>query len=273
MTFRVHTFRLSILLGCLSVAWVPGALSQQPPSAPPQPALDGAPLFSENCAACHGTDGRGGERAPNIATTHDVVALADSQLHDIVSKGRLSAGMPGFAALGEDKVTALVAYIRKLQGIDNSGIQNLPGDPLRGETVFFSPGACSGCHTMNGRGGYMGDDLTDFARGRSIESVRKAILHPDTSAGKLVTIETVGGKTIKGLLRSQDNFTIVLQSEDGAFHSLARDNVRSTVSTVAFVPQDYAARFDKQKLDDLISYLLKSAATAKSTPKKADDDD
>ena len=273
---RMRTSHSFILLCCLSLVLLPNAWPQQDATAKQHPKIDGEPLFGQNCAACHGSDGRGGERAPNIATTHDVVALSDAELHDIVSKGRLSTGMPGFGALGDDKVDALAAYVRTLQGMTAEGAAALPGDPRRGEAIFFGQAACSGCHMMNGRGGFMGEDLSDYARGHTVGAVRSAIVHPDAtgSAGTLVTVETVKGTTLKGLIRSQDNFTVVLQSEDGVFHSLARDSIRQpTASTVPYMPQDYASRFDKKQIDDLVSYLLKSAAIAKSSSLHQDNDD
>lgn len=251
------------------------AISQQAVPASEPIKIDGAPLFSQNCAACHGGDGRGGERAPNIATRHEVVALADAELHDVISKGRLANGMPGFAALGEEKVSALLVYLRFLQGITGASAKELPGDPQRGEKEFFKQGACVDCHMVNGRGGFMGEDLSDYGRGRPIESIRDAILHPEATgnSGSLITVELAGGTRLKGLIRSQDNFNLVLQSADGAFHSLARSNIKqSTVSTVPYMPQDYEKRLDKQQIDDLVSYLMKSAAQAK-TPSRAHDND
>jgi len=42
---------------------------------------------------------------------------------------------------------------------------------------------------------------------------------------------------------------------------------------VPYMPQDYASRFDKKQIDDLVSYLLKSAAIAKSSSLHQDNDD
>ena len=66
-------------------------------------------LFAQNCAACHGSDGRGGERAPNIATRQDVVSMPDARLRAIISDGIPSAGMPSFSVLGEKQVDSIVA--------------------------------------------------------------------------------------------------------------------------------------------------------------------
>jgi cytochrome c oxidase cbb3-type subunit 3 len=59
MGWRRGIFVLVVLLGLVSLA----TLQAQPP---------GAAIFASNCAGCHGADGRGGEHAPNIATTPEV---------------------------------------------------------------------------------------------------------------------------------------------------------------------------------------------------------
>src|SRR5712692_5696408 len=59
----------------------------------------GEQTFASSCAGCHGLDGRGGERAPNIAENPKVQHLADSQIFHIIENGIPGTGMPGFHAL------------------------------------------------------------------------------------------------------------------------------------------------------------------------------
>lgn len=232
-----------------------------------------AALFASTCAVCHGSDGRGGERGPNIATDREMVRLSDSQLHDILNKGVLASGMPAFGFLGEDKVEALVQYLRGLQGIAGTGQAQLPGNPRAGEQLFFGAASCSSCHMINGRGGILGEDLTTYARGRSAEVVRAAIVHPG-DAGHLVEVATSGSATYKGLFRAGDNFNIVLQSEDGAFHSIARNDItQMTTSRQPLMPIDYGSKLQSKQLDDLISYLIKSSGTGKAVLAKGNDDE
>jgi len=194
-----------------------------------------------------------------------VVALSDTRLRSIVSDGIPSAGMPAFSSLGDKRVDALVAYLRVLQGVSNTGHVTLPGDPQAGEAIFFEKGSCSRCHMVDGRGGFMADDLSDYARGRSVASIESAIIHPAASPGdegRKTTVVTNGGKILTGLVRAQDNFTVVIQSEDGAFVSVPKTSIRSfTVSQEPYMPQDYGATLSSKQLNDLIGYLMKSAET------------
>src|SRR5271156_878617 len=109
------------LLGLVSAT----VLHAQQPAPPP-----GAAVFTSNCATCHGADGRGGEHAPNIATSPEVQHLDDRDLAGIVRNGIPGAGMPAFSSLPGQQVDEVVSYLRILQGRED--IVKLPGDPTRG---------------------------------------------------------------------------------------------------------------------------------------------
>src|SRR5580704_13338015 len=55
--------------------------------------------FAASCAGCHGLDGKGSEKAPNIAGNVKVQHLTDAQLSDIISNGVPGTGMPPFRSL------------------------------------------------------------------------------------------------------------------------------------------------------------------------------
>jgi len=71
---------------------------------------DGRRLFSQNCAFCHGADGKGGERAPDITT-----AGLDSRtdLPGLIRNGLPNRGMPG-TDLSSTQASSLVAYLRSI---------------------------------------------------------------------------------------------------------------------------------------------------------------
>jgi cytochrome c oxidase cbb3-type subunit III len=274
---RIFIRLSSIIMLCIGVSFSqkPDAKTDSPSNQTSGQRSDQASsaLFASTCAVCHGSDGRGGERGPNIATDREMVRLSDSQLHDILNKGVLASGMPAFGFLGEDKIKALVQYLRDLQGIAGTGQAQLPGDPRAGEQLFFGAASCSSCHMINGRGGILGEDLTAYARGRSAEALRAAIVHPG-EAGHLIEVVTSRSATYKGIIRAGDNFNIVLQSEDGAFHSIARNDIsQMTISRQPLMPIDYASKLQSKQLDDLISYLIKSSGTGKAVPAKGNNDE
>jgi cytochrome c oxidase cbb3-type subunit III len=222
---------------------------------------EGALLFRHNCSSCHGSDGRGGERAPNIATQHDVVSATDAQLKDAIGNGIPEAGMPSFDYLGNEKVNKLVAYLRVLQGVGDTARAPLPGDPAAGQAIFFGKASCSNCHMVHGRGGFLGEDLSDYAKGRTVDAIRKTIVNPASSpggGGQLTSIVMSDGTKYAGVVRAENNFTTVLQSEDGTYHSIARDRMAKTDSST-LMPQDFGQKITQKELDDVVSFLIKSA--------------
>src|SRR5271167_490496 len=73
----------------------------------------GKQTFASTCAGCHGLDGRGGERAPNIAERANVQRLSDAQISHIIENG---VPGPAFRLLEPSDVQAIVGYLRTLQG-------------------------------------------------------------------------------------------------------------------------------------------------------------
>ncbi len=236
--------------------------------------VEGPALFAANCGACHGSDGRSGERAPDIATRREVVSLSDADLIRIVENGVAGRGMPAFGYLGKAKVNAVVHHLRTLQGI--GVVSEAPGDSHRGEELFFGKAECSSCHMMNGHGGFIAADLSGYGQGRSVADMRAAIVDPDRKLDRrtqYVTVVMMDGKTDTGFVRAEDNFSLVLQGEDGVFRLFARGNVRRVeYSGHSSMPRDYAIRLSSKELDDLISYLLKTGPTGKNITKDDDDE-
>src|ERR1700684_526663 len=58
-------------------------------------AVAGENLFEKTCAACHGSGGAGGARAPRLAGSAHVLSLTDTQIRSIITNGT-SGGMPAF---------------------------------------------------------------------------------------------------------------------------------------------------------------------------------
>ena len=79
----------------------------------------GARQYAVTCAACHGADGSGSLKGPAIATLPKTIALSDAELVRIVRDGVPGKGMPGVKAIGDEKIAAVVRYLRVLQGVSS----------------------------------------------------------------------------------------------------------------------------------------------------------
>ena len=219
--------------------------------------------FNGICASCHGLDGRGGERGPDIVSGPEVVRKSDGELAVILKDGRVAAGMPSFAAQGSARLSALVAYLRTLQGGKREA--KLPGDAERGKVLFFGSAQCSTCHMIAGRGGFFGPELSVYAARIGAEEVRAAIVDPNKDLDPrrgLVTVTLADSTTLVGLIRNHDNFSLQLQTRDGAFHLLNKSDIRTTkYEGKSAMPADYGCKLSKNEIDDLISFLLRTSGS------------
>jgi cytochrome c oxidase cbb3-type subunit III len=222
-------------------------------SANPRP---GAEIFATSCSECHGLDGRGGERAPNIATRPAVQQLSDTDLTRIIQQGITGTGMPPFRSLPMPEVKAVVAYLRTLQG--TAATPKLPGSPERGKTLFFGAAGCSACHMVSGEGGFIASDLSQFGGTHSAEQIRNAITNPsvDRQSRTALVITRIGEK-FSGRIRNEDNFSLQLQTLDGAFHLLLKsDLAQLDYAEQSLMPSNYGSSLKADELNDLISYLM-----------------
>jgi cytochrome c oxidase cbb3-type subunit III len=118
-----------------------------------------------------------------------------------------------------------------------------------------------------GRGGFIAPDLSTYGQTHSADAIKAAIVTPaarDHAEG-IVTVVTSDGERYQGLVRNEDNFSLQLQSEDGAFHFLSKAELKSIErSRTPLMPSDYGTKLTSEQLNDLASYLLKLAQS--STP-------
>jgi cytochrome c oxidase cbb3-type subunit 3 len=228
----------------------------------------GRGIFESVCAACHGLDGRGGERGPNIRTRSEALSRSDKDLLKLLQDGLPDSGMPPFESLGVPKLKALVAYLRALQG--SSKTSPLPGNPQKGKSLFFGKAACGDCHMVNGSGGFLGADLSSYASNASMEEIREAITDPNKDLdlrARTVFITTRDGRQFTGIARNEDNFSLQLQSVDGVFHLFAKSDLQTIeYQPKSLMPSDYGSVLSRPELNDLVSFLISSAWAAKEAP-------
>src|ERR1700722_20420121 len=259
MSWRRGIFVHAVVLGSVAL----GTLHAQQP---------GAAIFAANCAGCHGADGRGGEHAPNIATTPEVQHLMDRELAGIIRNGISGAGMPAFSSLKPQEVRDVVAWLRILQG--RGDIVKLPGDARSGEALFFGKAQCSECHMVKGKGGFIGSDLSFYGAEARPDQIRAIILDPDKNLParkKATTVVTLKGQKITGMLKVNDNFSLSIQTQDGTFHFLPKSELAQVdIGSRSLMPA--ASALDSKEVDDLVSYLLRTGDENPHSA-KADDDD
>jgi cytochrome c oxidase cbb3-type subunit III len=246
-------------------------LKAQTPPSPSSPQA-GQPLFSSTCAGCHGLDGRGGEHAPNIATSARIQNLADADILHIIHDGIPGSGMPGFGSrFSNTQLKTIVLYLRVLQGKQNAA--SLTGDEQNGRALFFGKARCAECHSMENRGGFLGSDLSDYGSTHTAAEMEQAIVDPNKNLNprqQTVVVVTRDGQQFSGIARNEDNFSLQLQTADGAFHLFNKSELaRLEHQPRSLMPADYGSTLSRKELDDLIRYL--AGASAAPVPPRSHD--
>ncbi len=111
----------SIGLACVMLAWA-AFIAAQPAAA--EDVEQGAALFIQHCAGCHGEKGRGAAKTfmPHVDTLTRrgyVDLLPDEYLVQVISKGGPEVGKSGYmpaweSVLSDSDIKDIVSYIRSL---------------------------------------------------------------------------------------------------------------------------------------------------------------
>ena len=105
----------------------------------------GERLFLNNCAACHGSDGRGAKGFPNLTDTDWLYGNSHEIVKETISKGRNGVMPPMAAALGTaEDVRNVSNYVLSLSDSAHDSVA-----ASLGKSKF---GACAGCHGADGKG-------------------------------------------------------------------------------------------------------------------------
>jgi cytochrome c oxidase cbb3-type subunit III len=137
----------------------------------PSEVLEFRTLYSENCAGCHGAEGRGGA-AIALADPVYLAIADDAAIRKVIANGVRGTAMPAFAEsaggmLTDKQIGVITSEMRSRwsrQGILNganppSYAPKSAGDAQRGEAAYKT--YCESCHGPGGRGGAKGSAVAD----------------------------------------------------------------------------------------------------------------
>lgn len=158
---------LMVICGCNSA---PGRPTADSASLRPNEVLTFDTLYQQNCAGCHGEQGRGGAAIALNSPVYLEIA-DDATLRRITAQGVSGTAMPAFAQssggmLTDEQVNAIVAGIRSRWSKHDSLPATLPtysagvpGDAQHGGIVYVA--YCAFCHGDAGRGGSHAGSIVD----------------------------------------------------------------------------------------------------------------
>ena len=167
-TPRMRRLLYALLLAAACAAGVgcsriPGRPGPGPKVVRPEQIVDFPTLYRQNCAACHGENGRNGA-AISLANPIYIALAGETHLQNVIANGVPGKLMPPFAAsaggmLTDGQVTALAQGIAQQWGNPNAlagqnpppYLATLPANAEHGLQAYQV--FCARCHGANGEGG------------------------------------------------------------------------------------------------------------------------
>ena len=129
------------------------------------------------------------------------------------------------------------------------------GNPVAGKAVF--EGTCMLCHTLEGKGGKVGPDLTGIGAKPKADLLHK-ILDPNSSVEgtyKQWIVRTKSGDVIAGRITAENRSSLQLIDSTAKTHEVQRDDIDRLVPTPKTLMPEGLEQLGEQKLTDLLSYL------------------
>ena len=227
----------------------------------------GAELYKRECASCHGLAGEGGRgpalAAPGLSRAPDLESMVK-----VIRSGISGTEMPR-SRLTEAESRTLAAFVLRF---GERPVERVAGDPRRGEQLYSTKGACATCHTVNGRGGAFGPDLTDIGRRRGAAHLRTSLLDPNADVPRsfspfrsdvnltqnflLVRVATKDGAQVTGVRVNEDTFTIQLRDVTGRIHSFSKSDVELQKDWGRSPMPAYGATLAAQEIEDIVAFML-----------------
>lgn len=144
-----------------------------------------------------------------------------------------------------------IAEMRKFYTSDRLASANAS----RGRLLYQK--SCGQCHKMFGEGGDIGPDLTGANRG-NMDYLLENILAPNAIVGKdyqAVTVLTLDGRVVTGLVREQTDAAVVLHDAEKLV-TIPRSEIDTVSETFRSVmPEGLLKPFSEEEIGDLFAYL------------------
>jgi cytochrome c oxidase cbb3-type subunit 3 len=227
------------------------------------------PLWTEDCATCHGKDARGTPKGPNLVRS--LLVLSDRYGSKVGPYLRQQHPKLPSGKILEPTDTQVLLFAHLLRSRVNDTLRGAPmfkpgnilvGDAKAGEAYFNGEGKCTACHSATG-------DLAGIG-GRFTEPVnlQQRFLFPfgfaaaRRSAGGgtapviRVTVTPASGPAVNGVLVQMDDFNVTLRGEDGQPRTFRRATGVKVVKDDPFAA--HVALLDQitdTQIHDVVAYL------------------
>jgi putative heme-binding domain-containing protein len=147
---------------------------------------------------------------------------------------------------------------------------NLIAQSSAGKAVFEGKGACGRCHSIEGRGGSLGPDLSEIGLKRGEESLRLSITDPNAEIYReylTVVVSTKQGQRIEGIALNEDDISIQLRDPAGNPRSFLKADLTGVRREERSLMPSYAAKLSASEIDSLVAYLRSLRGSAEAIPR------
>ena len=134
------------------------------------------------------------------------------------------------------------------------------GDVNQGRSLFFTRTSlsCVRCHKVGDTGGEVGPNLSALGSLKTREYLLESIVTPNSAIAQgfeTVVILDDDGKTVSGILKSEDDKSFTLMDPQGAVIKLDKDSIVERKKGLSSMPVDLLKYLNKRELRDLVAYL------------------
>ncbi|MEJ5274717.1 MAG: PVC-type heme-binding CxxCH protein [Thermogemmata sp.] len=137
-----------------------------------------------------------------------------------------------------------------------TALEQAPASFLRGRKVFENQ--CAKCHKFEGQGAEVGPALD--GAGRDIDYILVNVLDPNRVIGAPYFVRTVvthDDIVFQGILAEEDDQSITLKLEGGAFKTIRKANIAEVrIAEKSLMPEGLSNNMSLQEFRDLIRYLM-----------------
>ncbi len=135
------------------------------------------------------------------------------------------------------------------------------GQADRGREVFFKGGTttCASCHRVQGRGQWVGPDLSTIGSKYGKDELLRSILNPSAAIGynyRSLVVAQNDGQVITGLMVEDTPEKLVLKTSEGKRVTLRPTEIEARkMAEISLMPEGLAQAMQEQDLVNLLTYL------------------
>jgi len=145
------------------------------------------------------------------------------------------------------------------------------GEAARGQKLFEDADGlgCIRCHSVAGKGGSIGPDLSTIAAQFSRELLIESVLYPSKAIREgyqVFTVKTRRGEIEDGLFKGETDAAVMLLDSAGTLHTIPKSQIISRrASAISLMPEGLQSALSLEEFADLIAYLqsLRPGAAAR----------